>query len=65
MLKSRKRNERKDMSCKKCGDTVTNVGHDVVAVTCWKCVNASLREFTENSHKSNLDNVQSNTRSSE
>lgn len=33
----------KDMDCHYCGGTVHKVGEDVTKITCWKCVNASMR----------------------
>lgn len=33
----------KTLNCKICGDEVSNVGEEATAVTCWRCVSASLR----------------------
>ncbi len=33
----------KTLNCKICGDEVRNVGSEAVAVTCWRCVSASVR----------------------
>jgi hypothetical protein len=33
----------KTLNCKICGDEVHNVGSEATAVTCWRCVSASLR----------------------
>jgi hypothetical protein len=52
------------MPCKKCGEIVKNVGYDIDAVTCWKCVNVSLIEYDRNP-KLFIANVQDNTGDSE
>jgi len=36
----------KTLPCRECGEKVENVGHDAVAVTCFKCVNESMRMGT-------------------
>lgn len=35
--------DNKTLNCKVCGDEVQNVGAEATAVTCWRCVSASLR----------------------
>ncbi|MFW9948505.1 MAG: hypothetical protein ACFFKA_00090 [Candidatus Thorarchaeota archaeon] len=37
-----KRDKTKTLNCKECGNEVHNVGHDAVAVTCFRCVNKSM-----------------------
>jgi len=35
--------DNKTLNCKICGDEVHNCGSEAIAVTCWRCVSASLR----------------------
>lgn len=58
------RNKPKSLSCKVCGDEVTNVGFEAVSVTCHTCVNNSLHRFNEE-HEYLIENdVQDNIRNS-
>lgn len=50
----------KSMACHYCGEEVHNVGEDVIKITCWKCVNASMRGTITIESDVNQDEITNN-----